>query len=169
MMSTTLRRSDQLFFRRSPDAAGRKVHGKPFSEVGHAGFGGGIGRNFCQRTERVHGGNIQNIPSLSDHILRENLRDKERRRDIEVKNKFQAAFVQIKEGLGAVRNVRRHNLVVTGSARIISACSVYQNADLAQLFVYCVRGTLNVRLGQAVGGDGDRIFADGSGDRFRRL
>lgn len=105
------------------NAAGCKMHGKPLGKIAYACFRSRVGRNFCQRTESVHGRNVDNVAARVNHCLRKYLRYKESRRDVEVKHKLKSAFVQREKVLCACK-VGRHGFVVRRRLGVVAACAV---------------------------------------------
>ena len=84
----------------------REVNGKPLREVGYGSLSTGICRDLGEGRVGVHGRNVQDRTPLSaDHILREDLRRKQRAEEVKIEHKGNARFIQIEEGLDTLQFV----------------------------------------------------------------
>ena len=142
------------------------MHGEPLREVGNACLCRGIGGDLGQGAVGVHRGDVDDVAARLCHVGGEDLRDEERRRDVEVEHELDPALV---EGEKVLLRFLGCRFVVRRGARIVAARAVDEEVDGAERFVHFLFGRLDALFIEAVAADGDGVFAELIGDRFRRI
>ena len=134
------------------------MHRKPLCEVGNACLRRAVRRDFGERSECVHRRDIDDVSARLYHVFDKHLRHQECRRNVEVEHKFESALVKCEKVLCAFE-VGRHGFVVSGCFGIVSAGSVYEKVDFAELVFDFVFRAENIRFVKTVALDGVCVFA----------
>lgn len=123
----------------------------------------GIGGDLGQGAVGVHRTDIDDVAARPYHIGGEDLRNEERRRDVEVEHELDPALV---EGEKVFLRFLGCRFIVRRGARIVAACAVNEEVDGAERFVDFLFGSFDALFIEAVAADGNGVFAELIGDKF---
>ena len=118
-----------------PDAHLAEVDGQTLREVGHGGFGAGVGRDLGQGQVGVHAGDVQDVAALAaDHLAGKGLGRQQGADEVQVEHHLHAALVEVEEGHGVGVEVAHLEIFLVGiGAGIVAARTVHEDVAGAEV------------------------------------